>query len=295
MNSLADRVGNRLGSGAAYFLLSYAARRRHDHDAAVTAAEHALAIFRETSGRSWLPWALQRLGLELDGRGDYDDAEPLFREALQLFRETGNVSGEAMALSNLAHVLRRQGDIAQAAKLFHESLALTVALDNRWLIAETLVALADIAHALGRPHRAARLLGAAEALNESIGVTLYAWASDMLPVLVDDTRSVLGEEVFVSAWQEGRSWPMERAIEEALAVTSLESDSSPAKVDDLGLTQREVEVLRLLPQGLTNAQIAETLFVSPRTVQTHLTNLYGKLGVEGRAEAIAVAVRHETS
>jgi DNA-binding CsgD family transcriptional regulator len=59
-----------------------------------------------------------------------------------------------------------------------------------------------------------------------------------------------------------------------------------------GLTEREVEVLRLLPRGLSNAEIAETLFVSPRTVQTHLTNLYGKLGVGGRAEAVAFAIAH---
>jgi DNA-binding NarL/FixJ family response regulator len=53
-----------------------------------------------------------------------------------------------------------------------------------------------------------------------------------------------------------------------------------------------VEVLRLLPRGLSNAEIAEALFVSPRTVQTHLTNLYGKLGVGGRAEAVAFAMAH---
>ncbi len=59
-----------------------------------------------------------------------------------------------------------------------------------------------------------------------------------------------------------------------------------------GLTRREVEVLRFLPRGLTNAQIAGALFVSPRTVQTHLTNLYAKLDVGGRAEAVAYAMAH---
>lgn len=60
-----------------------------------------------------------------------------------------------------------------------------------------------------------------------------------------------------------------------------------------GLTDREVEVLHLLPRGLSNAEIAAALFVSPRTVQTHLTNLYGKLGVGGRAEAVAFAMAHD--
>ena len=170
-----------------------------------------------------MPWALQRLGIELDGRGDYHAAEPLFREALQIWRATGYVTGEAMALSNLAHVLRRQGETERAAELYRESLTLDVALDQRWMIAETFVALADIALAFGQPQRAARLLGAAAALNETIGTTPIAWARDMLPGLIDDTRSGLGEDAFANAWQAGRSLPLERAIEEALAVAAPES------------------------------------------------------------------------
>jgi DNA-binding CsgD family transcriptional regulator len=77
---------------------------------------------------------------------------------------------------------------------------------------------------------------------------------------------------------------------EALA-TRLTARSS-GQLYPAGLTKREVEVLRLLPRGLSNAEIADALFVSPRTVQTHLTNLYGKLGVGGRAEAVAYAMAH---
>jgi DNA-binding CsgD family transcriptional regulator len=50
--------------------------------------------------------------------------------------------------------------------------------------------------------------------------------------------------------------------------------------------------LRLLPRGLSTPEIADALFISPRTVQTHLTNLYAKLGVGGRAEAVAYVVSH---
>lgn len=59
------------------------------------------------------------------------------------------------------------------------------------------------------------------------------------------------------------------------------------------LTRREVEILRLLPHGLSTPEIAERLSISPRTVQTHLTNLYAKLGVGGRAGAIVFAVGHD--
>jgi DNA-binding CsgD family transcriptional regulator len=78
----------------------------------------------------------------------------------------------------------------------------------------------------------------------------------------------------------------------AEAVAARPSPPRPSEQHPAGLTEREVEVLRLLPRGLSNAEIAEALFVSPRTVQTHLTNLYGKLGVGGRAEAVAFAMAH---
>jgi DNA-binding CsgD family transcriptional regulator/tetratricopeptide (TPR) repeat protein len=66
----------------------------------------------------------------------------------------------------------------------------------------------------------------------------------------------------------------------------------PQENSGIELTPRELEVLRLLPLGLSNAEIATILFVSPRTVQTHLSNLYAKLAVSGRAEAVAYAVGH---
>ena len=59
-----------------------------------------------------------------------------------------------------------------------------------------------------------------------------------------------------------------------------------------GLTAREVEVLRLVAQGLTDAQVAEQLVISPRTVNFHLTSIYRKLGVSSRAAATRYAIEH---
>ncbi len=60
----------------------------------------------------------------------------------------------------------------------------------------------------------------------------------------------------------------------------------------LGLTPREVDVLRLLTQGRSNREIGEDLFISPRTVNFHVTNLLAKLELDSRAAAAAFAVRH---
>ncbi len=58
------------------------------------------------------------------------------------------------------------------------------------------------------------------------------------------------------------------------------------------LTAREVEVLRLVAQGLTDAQVAEKLVISPRTVNTHLTSIYAKIQVSSRSAATAYALAH---
>ena len=58
------------------------------------------------------------------------------------------------------------------------------------------------------------------------------------------------------------------------------------------LTQREIEVLRLLGEGLTNAEIAARLFISPKTAEHHVSRIFAKLGLAKRSEAAAYAVRH---
>ena len=58
------------------------------------------------------------------------------------------------------------------------------------------------------------------------------------------------------------------------------------------LTRREVEVLRLLGEGLTNAEIARRLFISPKTAEHHVSRVFAKLGLTKRSEAAAYAVRH---
>jgi DNA-binding NarL/FixJ family response regulator len=68
--------------------------------------------------------------------------------------------------------------------------------------------------------------------------------------------------------------------------------AKPAATSPSGLTTREVEVLRLLAQGLTDVQIAEQLVISPRTVNNHLTLIYSKIQVSSRSAATCYALEH---
>jgi DNA-binding NarL/FixJ family response regulator len=85
------------------------------------------------------------------------------------------------------------------------------------------------------------------------------------------------------------TWEQALAVRGAVMIPPTPPAKSPPTYPD-GLTVREVEVLRLLAQGLTDAQIAEHLIISPRTVNTHLRAIYGKIQVSSRSAATRYAL-----
>jgi DNA-binding NarL/FixJ family response regulator len=115
-------------------------------------------------------------------------------------------------------------------------------------------------------------------------------------------RNRVGETRFVAAMEHGRAMSLEEAVAEASAITTSRNSVTSAEemtdldfmgeVADAGLTTRELEVLRLVAEGNTNAAIAEKLYISPRTASTHVGNILNKLGVSSRAGATRYALRH---
>jgi DNA-binding NarL/FixJ family response regulator len=69
------------------------------------------------------------------------------------------------------------------------------------------------------------------------------------------------------------------------------TEAAPARIDDAGLSPRQLEILGLLVEGQTQKQIAETLVISPKTVGTHIQSLLARLGVHSRTQAVAEAFR----
>jgi DNA-binding CsgD family transcriptional regulator len=111
-----------------------------------------------------------------------------------------------------------------------------------------------------------------------------------------ELRATLGEAAFATEWAAGLTIPLEHAVAEGRAVLAGLLEGLVAKEPIVspaagGLTPRERDVLRLVVAGRSNPEIAEALFLSRRTVTTHLTRIFAKLGVQGRAEAAVHAVR----
>src|SRR5712691_5743506 len=107
----------------------------------------------------------------------------------------------------------------------------------------------------------------------------------------------LGEKAFAAAWTEGRTMTPEQVLAAQGEMTIPElvptAKLSPPPIYPNELTEREVEVLRLLAQGLTNAQLAEQLILSPYTVQAHLRSIFSKLGATSRSAATRFAFEHK--
>jgi non-specific serine/threonine protein kinase len=176
-------------------------------------------------------------------------------------------------------------------------LTLVQTIGDKWAIAYSLAGWAEAARAVGHREQAVRLCGAAAALRETLGAALPPTEAAQFARVLAALRAALGEGPFVAAWETGRALPLEQAVAEALevAVALQRADrpaDAPAPAEAHGLTPREREVLGLLVAGRSNPEIAEALFVSPRTAQTHVQHILAKLGVHGRAEAVAFAVRH---
>jgi predicted ATPase/DNA-binding CsgD family transcriptional regulator len=295
LRDLAHREGDAIGEALSLFQLSFVARHEGDHDAAVVLAEEAVARFRAVRCKRWLPWAVERAGLERLGRGDVDRAARLFRESINLFLEMGNEGGTAMALCNLGLALTAQGDVAGAALLLRAALQREVALERAWQIADVLLGLADVALARRQVRRAGLLLGAYEALRETVGYARHGWARDSSDRIAAGVRSAVGDDAFGRLWRQGQALPLAAAVTEALAVAD---GPSPSAGDEDGgdaaeprLTPRERDVLRLLVEGRSDRQIAQTLSISPKTAGNHVSAILAKLGVETRTAAVAQALR----
>jgi DNA-binding CsgD family transcriptional regulator len=209
-------------------------------------------------------------------------------------RDLGNLQGVAFCLGSMGFITLDRDGPAQAATIFEEALRTLKILRDRVGIFHCLLGVASVAGWRREPDRAARLWGAAEALGETAAVPLipmirsrYDYEGD-----VATTRSQLGEAAFSTAWAEGRQMTPEEAIEYALEEPEPPDDMEPPEAYPAGLSAREVEVLRLVALGMTNAQIARELYISPRTVNAHMGSVYHKIGSSTRAEAARFASEH---
>jgi DNA-binding CsgD family transcriptional regulator/tetratricopeptide (TPR) repeat protein len=280
--------------------------------------EESLALRRQLGDQRGIAVSLVGLGEMMREEGDYAGARHCYEQALPVFRAVGSPINVAITLNNLGFVIHHLGDDVLAARFFKEALVLARDLNSEALTHLALSGLAgpvavqggtaDETQAEGAL-RATRLLGAATALQEVTGDFLEPVDRADYDLNVETARTRLGEQAFDAEWARGRAMTMDEVIAYALELMPEPTEgfvdastlvptvraiptTSGAQPGLQHLTKRELEVLRLVAEGLTATQVAERLFLSVRTVENHLRSIYGKLDVSTRAGATRIAVEN---
>jgi DNA-binding CsgD family transcriptional regulator len=300
--TIAQAIGDTFGAGNALLVLGHAATSARDFGRANAMHEAALTVMRELGETA--ANAVSTVGLSLGNladvalsQGDYPRTTRLAEEALGLQRELGFAWGAAHSLFTLASVARYQGDSTRATALYQDSLNHAWDQRDQRLMARAFDCLAILAVESGQARCAARLLGVAARLHELLGTPLDPVARPHHDRAIADTRAVLGDSGFQAAWAAGQALSLAEAVSEASRLEGAPPGSATSITADpaaeLGLTRRERDVLRLLVEGQADREIAEALFIGRRTVETHVTGILNKLGLDSRTAVATYAVRHD--
>jgi DNA-binding CsgD family transcriptional regulator len=192
-----------------------------------------------------------------------------------------------LAVRVRVHVAERDWELAAADA--YEGLTISAQMNAYMCAPDFLECLAEVAIETGVSRHAVRLLGAATVMRRRFGLPRFKIYDDDHQSLVASLRTALGDNDFNTGWAEGEALSPEEAIAYA------QRGRGERKRPSTGwgsLTPTELDVVRLVAEGIPNKDIATRLFISPRTVQSHLRHVYNKLGLTSRVQLAQEAARH---
>jgi predicted ATPase/DNA-binding CsgD family transcriptional regulator len=283
-----------IGLARAESSLGHAARAR-------TLLEESLTIGQTLGNTWWIAMVLNLLGQLALRQGKLNQAEVFLTDSARMASEAGDQRNFAQSRLLLAGLAAHRGEYVIARKWYEEGLSIALVGGYTSFLASGLKGLGCVAAAQGLFGWAAVLWGAAEPLRESSSVSVpEALYKRMLTVV----RRRLGEPAFKEARTSGRTVTPAQALASHLAFEPqdpqpVQAVLGPAAIAPArhssqpgGLTTRELEVLRLVAQGMTNSRIAERLILSLHTVNAHVRSIYTKLELNSRSALTRYALEH---
>ena len=327
LDELLALEGGSLGTRAwAYFIRGFLAVLKADPVAAKPALQAAMATARQAGQRDALTEALsiasiaegitgdrasaRRLLDEAQGttspaypagtlsvlqarafngffEADLDAVRSAASEGARLAREAGDLYGLEMMLLNLGSAALIAGDLGESKPLLAESLRIADQMDDRVALFYLLDAFGCHAALSGQARLAAQLLGAADTVRTEVGANVMPFLAPLLAQASESAAAALGATRFTAEFEAGRRLERDGASALALGKPARAAVAASGRAGTGPLGEREAEVARLVADGLTNKEIGGRLFISERTVDSHVRSILNKLGFSSRAQIAA--------
>jgi non-specific serine/threonine protein kinase len=205
-------------------------------------------------------------------------------QAVAMSREWGELWARGYVLMATSQARWHLGDRALGETQAREGAASKHALDDRAGLQALLQTLAWMAAERGAHQRAATLLGCGEGLRQSSALGFQEGYRAQYEHANALALQGLGQASFAVAYAAGLAMTIDDAVAFATADRTPSRARSVATVAKSPLTKRELEIVRLIAHEMTTREIASTLFISERTVETHVTNMLNKLGLNSRVQ-----------
>ncbi|MCL4250496.1 MAG: tetratricopeptide repeat protein [Anaerolineae bacterium] len=216
--SVSQTLDDKQFTGWALIYLGFA--MLSESEEALAAAEEGLALFRELDHKPGIAQALNIVGNVAARLKDYDRAQRSYDECLTVARQTGETRQICHVFHNRALLGLLKGDYERAMHEARQALDLAIAMNNELLIILGMTILAAPIGWKGQPRRAARLLGASEALLEAMGAFYQPIDQPEIERIIAGVQAQLDAVTFRSSWAEGRTLSLEQAVAEALSEVS---------------------------------------------------------------------------
>ena len=270
--------------------LALSAYTSGDLDTARATAEGIVRIGRGSGSRFDEALGEWQLGMLAHDQGRHDDARSHLHASRALSTDPRIPLPLGRSLLGLAQLANQDQDPEGAWELAHDALQALADYGDRGGAAAALETIAELAAILGAPERSLRLLAASQRFHTESGIARFPGQSERFDHARDAAQAVLDDTDAAACWQEGHQLSLADAVAYA---RRRRGERQRPTIGWASLTPVERDLVRLVAEGHTNAEIGENLFLSVNTVKKYLTRIYTKVDVDRRADLAAEVARRE--